>query len=105
MGSAASAGTVVVALWLAGPAAALGICVEGAYPPFSEVLTKAQGSIVGFDIDIAAALCTQMGETCELVRTRWERGVGVQTLTGGACDAIVASMPDAAPSGAGPIWS
>ena len=86
----ASAGTVVMALWLASPAAALGICVEGDYPPFSEVL--ADGSIVGFDIDIATALCTQMGETCELVRTRWERMI--PTLAGGGCDAIVASMSD-----------
>ena len=35
---------------LAGPALALNLCVEGAYPPFSE--TAADGSIVGFDIDI-----------------------------------------------------
>ena len=34
-----------------GPALALGICVEGAYPPFSEV--AADGSVVGFDVDIA----------------------------------------------------
>ena len=46
----------VVAAALATPAAALGVCVEGAYPPFSEV--RDDGTIVGFDIDIAEALCT-----------------------------------------------
>ena len=32
------------------PRLALNLCVEGAYPPFSEVAPD--GSIVGFDIDI-----------------------------------------------------
>ncbi len=86
----ASAGTVLLALGLAGPAAALGICVEGDYPPFSEV--KDDGTIVGFDIDIAGALCAAMDETCDLVRTRWEQMI--PTLTSGRCDAIVASMSD-----------
>ena len=54
----------------AAPASALGICVEGAYPPFSEV--AADGSIVGFDIDIAKALCGEIGETCELVQVNWD---------------------------------
>jgi polar amino acid transport system substrate-binding protein/arginine/ornithine transport system substrate-binding protein len=86
----ASAGTVVFALLAAGPAAALGICVEGDYPPFSQV--QDDGTIVGFDIDIDNALCAEIGETCDLVRTRWERMI--PTLTGGRCDAIVASMSD-----------
>ena len=46
---------VVIATMVATPALALGVCVEGAYPPFSE--TRADGTIVGFDIDIANALC------------------------------------------------
>lgn len=76
----------------AGPAAALGICVEGAYPPFSQV--NADGSITGFDIDIAMALCAEMGETCGLVRENWTELI--PALRGGACDAIVASMSDTA---------
>ena len=36
-------------------AADLNICVEGAYPPFSEI--NSEGNVVGFDIDIANALC------------------------------------------------
>jgi len=70
------------------PAFALNVCVEGAYPPFSE--TAADGSIVGFDIDIANALCTEMGETCTLVKTDWD-GI-IPALLEKKCDMIVASM-------------
>ncbi len=81
---------VALSVGSAVPAAALGICVEGAYPPFSEVM--ADGEIVGFDIDIAQALCTEMGEECTLVRTDWGRMI--PSLIAGDCDAIVASMSD-----------
>ena len=54
----------------AGPAAALGVCLEGAYPPFSE--TAADGTLAGFDVDIAAALCAEIGETCEQVKVDWD---------------------------------
>lgn len=70
------------------PAFALNICVEGAYPPFSE--TAADGSIVGFDIDIANALCEQIGEDCTLLKTDWD-GI-IPALLERKCDAIVASM-------------
>ena len=92
MGRKRLAAAMVLALAAAGPAAALGICVEGAYPPFSEV--RADGTIVGFDIDIAAALCARIGESCTLVQTDWERMI--PALEGGDCDAIVASMSDTA---------
>ena len=59
LGTAALAAGMALAM----PALALNICVEGAYPPFSE--TAADGSIVGFDIDIANALCAELGESCE----------------------------------------
>ena len=71
-----------------GPALALGLCVEGAYPPFSE--TSADGSIVGFDPDIGQALCKQIGETCTLVKVDWD-GI-IPALLEKKCDAIVASM-------------
>jgi len=73
---------------LASPALALDICVEGAYPPFSE--TSADGSIVGFDIDVANALCAEIGETCTMVKTDWD-GI-IPALLESKCDAIVASM-------------
>jgi polar amino acid transport system substrate-binding protein/arginine/ornithine transport system substrate-binding protein len=82
------AGVCAAALLAAGPALALNICVEGAYPPFSE--TAPDGSIVGFDIDIANALCAEMGETCEMVKVDWD-GI-IPALLEKKCDAIIASM-------------
>ena len=82
-------GAIAALLIAAGsPALALNICVEGAYPPFSE--TAADGSIVGFDIDIANALCKEIGETCEMVKVDWD-GI-IPALLEKKCDAIVASM-------------
>lgn len=72
----------------ASPALALTYCVEGAYPPFSE--TAADGSVVGFDIDIGMALCEQMGEPCDLRKVDWD-GI-IPALLEKKCDAIMASM-------------
>ncbi len=82
--------TAAALVGLAGQAAAadLRICVEGAYPPFSEV--TASGELVGFDIDIATALCDEMGSACELVQTEWD-GI-IPALLERKCDAIIASM-------------
>jgi polar amino acid transport system substrate-binding protein/arginine/ornithine transport system substrate-binding protein len=81
---------VVLSVLAAPPVAALDVCVEGTYPPFSEV--TADGTVVGFDVDIAAALCAEIGETCTWRLTRWERMI--PALTGDVCDAIIASMSD-----------
>ena len=83
-----SAAAAVAGLAAATPALALNVCVEGAYPPFSE--TAADGSIVGFDIDIANALCAEIGETCAMVKVDWD-GI-IPALLEKKCDAIVASM-------------
>lgn len=69
-------------------AADLNICVEGAYPPFSE--TTSSGEVVGFDIDIANALCAEMGKSCAMVQTEWD-GI-IPALLERKCDAIIASM-------------
>ena len=69
-------------------AADLKICVEGAYPPFS--YTAESGAVEGFDIDIANALCGQMGNECEMVKTDWD-GI-IPALLERKCDAIIASM-------------
>ena len=66
----------------------LNICVEGAYPPFS--LTNESGDVVGFDIDIANALCAEIGAECTMVKTDWD-GI-IPALVERKCDAIVASM-------------
>jgi polar amino acid transport system substrate-binding protein/arginine/ornithine transport system substrate-binding protein len=75
---------------VAAPVAAedLKICVEGAYPPFSEVNNA--GEVVGFDIDIAEALCKELGATCTMVQTEWD--AIIPALEEGKCDAIIASM-------------
>lgn len=69
-------------------AADLNICVEGAYPPFS--FTTETGAVEGFDVDIANALCEEMGVTCDMVQTDWV--AIIPALLERRCDAIVASM-------------
>lgn len=64
------------------------IGVEGAYPPFSAV--TASGELIGFDIDIANALCDEMGAECTLVQQDWD-GI-IPALLARKFDAIIASM-------------
>jgi len=58
------------------------------YPPFSE--TTASGEIVGWEVEIGAALCAAMGETCEVVPVAWD-GI-IPALLAKKIDAIVGSM-------------
>jgi lysine-arginine-ornithine-binding protein len=79
------------ALMLATPSFAeepLRIGVEGAYPPFS--FKEADGTLAGFDIDIAKAVCAQMKRDCEMVEQEWD-GM-IPALKAKKFDAIVASM-------------
>lgn len=66
----------------------LRIGVEGAYPPFS--FKQADGSLSGFDIEIANAICDAMNRECKLVEQEWDGMIAA--LNSRKYDAIVASM-------------
>jgi polar amino acid transport system substrate-binding protein len=86
-----AAATATAMISVAGARAAdlkLTIGTEGAYPPFNSV--AADGSLVGFDIDIARALCAEMKADCTFVTQDWQ-GI-IPALQAGRFDAIIASM-------------
>ncbi len=81
----------VLGVFVAGSAHAadkLRIGTEGAYPPFNQI--DATGAVIGFDIDIAAALCNEMQVECEFITQDWD-GI-IPGLLAKKYDAVVASM-------------
>ncbi|MBN9236854.1 MULTISPECIES: transporter substrate-binding domain-containing protein [Phyllobacteriaceae] len=86
--SAAAAAMLVMGGGAAFAAEKLKIATEGAAPPFSTVL--ADGTLAGFDVDIAKALCAQMKIECEIVAQDWD-GM-IPALQAKKFDAIIASM-------------
>ena len=66
----------------------LRVGVEGAYPPFS--WKEADGSLKGFDIELAEAVCAHLGKECVLVEQDWD-GM-IPALLAKKFDTIIASM-------------
>jgi arginine/ornithine transport system substrate-binding protein len=66
----------------------LRISTEGTYAPWS--FQDAQGKLMGWDIDIANALCAKMKVQCEISAQEWD-GI-IPALLAKKHDAIVASM-------------
>lgn len=66
----------------------LRIAIEGDFPPFSEIAPS--GELVGFDVDIASALCEEMKRKCEVVQQPWN-GMTANVIDG-KYDMIVSSM-------------
>lgn len=66
----------------------LRIGTEGAYAPFN--YTNADGSLGGFDVEIANAICDDLQMTCEIIAQDWD-GI-IPGLKAGKYDAIVAAM-------------
>lgn len=61
---------------------------EGDYPPFSQ--TNPDGTLSGFDIDIANALCEEMQVQCEFVVNEWP--TIIPSLKANKYDVIISSM-------------
>ena len=70
------------------PAQTLRIATEGYYAPFN--FFDDSGNLVGFDVDIANALCAVMGTSCEVVQNDWD--ALIPGLVAEEYDMIVASM-------------
>lgn len=66
----------------------LRIGTEGAYAPFN--YTNANGTLGGFDVEIANAICDDLQMTCEIIAQDWD-GI-IPGLKAGKYDAIVAAM-------------
>lgn len=64
------------------------IATEGGYPPFN--YSNADGSLGGFDVDVAKALCAEMKADCKIVAQDWD-GI-LPGLMAKKYDAVIAGM-------------
>jgi polar amino acid transport system substrate-binding protein len=88
LASTAFASIVALASFASAQDAEIRIATEGAYPPFN--FTDTDGSLKGFDVDIANALCEEMKAKCTIVGQDWD-GI-IPGLMANRYDAIIASM-------------
>lgn len=68
--------------------AAITIATEGAYAPWN--FSNPDGSLGGFEVELAADLCARMTIECEVIAQDWD-GL-IPALMAGKFDAIMASM-------------
>ena len=86
--------SLAVLPWMAGAASAealpesIKIATEGAYAPWNFVAPD--GTLRGYEIDLAKVLCERMKIKCEIVAQDWD-GI-IPGLSAGKYDAIMASM-------------
>ncbi|MEQ5821383.1 ABC transporter substrate-binding protein [Halomonas sp. YLB-10] len=71
----------------AGEPLKIGISAEP-YPPFT--YTSSDGDWTGFEVELASAICDQMGRQCEITPTGWS-GI-IPSLKAGRIDMIMNSM-------------
>jgi polar amino acid transport system substrate-binding protein len=65
---------------------------EDDYPPFNFALES--GEIVGFNVDLARALCEELEVPCTIQRRRWD--LLIAALNDGSADAVIASLAQSA---------
>lgn len=83
-----SAAALAVSLQPTHAADKLRIATEGAYAPWN--FSGPNGTLEGFEIDLANDLCKRMNKECEIVAQNWD-GI-IPSLTAGKYDAIMAGM-------------
>lgn len=82
------AAAVLAALSTAAQAQTLRIGTEGEYPPWNFV--NDAGELVGFEMDLAKAICEEAALECEIIKNDWD--TIIPNLVAGNYDAIMAGM-------------
>lgn len=83
-----SAAVLAVSLQPVHAADKIRIATEGAYAPWN--FSGPNGTLEGFEIDLANDLCKRMNKECEIIAQNWD-GI-IPSLTAGKYDAIMAGM-------------